>query len=222
VHGYFPSDTKGCLQLLFTYGHELILSSKEEKKMDNQPYSPDPRMQGYQQPPNQVPSDGQGYGPADETVKSINRGGAYIRSQHESYVDPAGNRIDNREEVFEDENQRRANARYWITRVTYFLLAVLEILLALRFFFRLFGANQDNGFITFLYNLSHVFVVAFNGIFNDQTLGRAGVFEVSTLIAMIIYALIAWGIVSLGNLIFAPVLSGRQSITTTRRSRSPE
>jgi hypothetical protein len=36
---------------------------------------------------------------------------------------------------------------------------------------------------------------------------------------MIIYALLAWGIVALGNLIFAPNLTGRQSMTTTRRSR---
>ena len=96
---------------------------------------------------------------------------------------------------------------------------MLEILLLLRFFFRLLGANQDNGFIMFLYNLSHVFVVAFNGIFNDQTLGRNGIFEVSTLIAMIIYALLAWGIVSLGRVLFAPNLVDRQTITTTRRSR---
>jgi hypothetical protein len=71
----------------------------------------------------------------------------------------------------------------------------------------------------FLYNLSHIFVVAFNGIFNDQTLGRSGVFEVSTLIAMIIYALLAWGIVSLGRLLFAPNLSAHQSVTMRRRSR---
>jgi hypothetical protein len=187
--------------------------------MSNQPYSPDPRMQGHQQPPNQVPSEGQGYGSADETVKSFNSGGAYAQSQHESYVDPAGNRIESRAEVFEDENQRRANTRYWIARVTYFILGVLEVILLLRFIFRLLGANQDNAFILFLYNLSHVFVVAFNGIFNDQTIGRVSVFEVSTLIAMIIYALLAWGIVALGNLIFAPNLTGRQSMTTTRRSR---
>ena len=186
--------------------------------MSNQPYSPDPRMQRYQQPPKQVPYEEQGYDPAAETVESANRGGTYVQKQHESYVDPMGNRVENREEVVEDENLRRANTRYWITRVTYFLLGVLEILLLLRFFFRLLGANQDNGFILFLYNLSHVFVGAFNGIFNDQTLGRNGVFEVSTLIAMIIYALLAWGIVSLGRVLFAPSLSGHQSVTTRRRS----
>jgi hypothetical protein len=64
-----------------------------------------------------------------------------------------------------------------------------------------------------------VFVGPFNGIFNDQTIGNTGVFEVSTLIAMLIYALIAWGIVSLARVVFAPTPTDGGTITTTRRSR---
>ena len=172
--------------------------------MSNQPYSPDPRMQGYQQPPNQVPSEGQAY---NDTVRSSSNSGTYVQSQHESYVDPMGNQVENRMEVFEDENQRRANIRYWITRITYFVLGVLEVILLLRFLFRLLGANQGSSFVVFLYNLSHVFVVPFYGIFNDPTFGNS-VLEITTLIAMLIYALLAWGIVSLGRLIFAPKIAG--------------
>src|SRR5260370_41750435 len=127
--------------------------------MSNQPYSPDPRMQGYQQPPNQVPSEGQAY---NDTVRSSNNSGAYVQSQHESYVDPMGNQVENRAEVFDDENQRRPNLRYWITRDTYFLLGVLEVLLLLRFLFRLLGANLRNAFVMVLCNLSHEFVGALN------------------------------------------------------------
>ena len=127
-------------------------------------------------------------------------------------------RFENRAEVLEDENLRRANIRYWIVRITYFVSGMLEIILLLRLIFRLLGANQGSTFVMFLYNLSHVFVAPFNGIFNDQALGRS-VFEISTLIAMLVYALVAWGIVALGNLIFAPKYSGRQSSTTTRRNR---
>ena len=176
--------------------------------MSNQPYSP--------QPPNQVPDDRRAYGAASNTVSSANSGSAYAESQHESYVDPMGNRVEKRAEVFEDENQRRANTRYWVSRIIYFALGVLEVILLLRFLFRLLGANQDNGFTMFLYNLSYVFVVAFKGIFTDPAVGR-NVFEISTIVAMLVYALVAWGLVSLGRLIFAPNLSDRQSITTTRR-----
>jgi serine/threonine protein kinase len=66
----------------------------------------------------------------------------------------------------------------------------LEILLVLRFLLRLLGANQDSGFVTFLYNLSHVFVGIFNGIFNDQAIGTSHVIETSTTMAMIFYGLL--------------------------------
>jgi hypothetical protein len=129
-----------------------------------------------------------------------------------------GNQVQHRAEVFEDDNLHRANIRSWITRITYFVLGVLEVVLLLRFLFRFLGANQDSDFVMFLYNLSHVFVAAFNGIFSDQALGKS-VFETSTLIAMIVYALLAWGIVSLGRVLFAPNVPGRRSNTMTRRNR---
>ncbi|MDQ6659774.1 MAG: YggT family protein, partial [Chloroflexota bacterium] len=157
--------------------------------MSNQPFPPDPADQPIR---NQ-----QAYG---DSVRSSD-GGTYAESQYQGHVDAMGNRIESHEQVFEDKNLSRANNSYWIATVTYFVLAVLEIILVLRLIFRLLGANTDNGFISFLYGLSHFFVVPFNGIFNDQALGHS-VFELSTLIAMLVYALIAWGIVSLGRVIF--------------------
>ncbi len=173
--------------------------------MSNQPYSPDPR--GYQQPPIHVPSEQGPYGAADDTIESSNTPRAYAHSRREGYVNPGVNRVENPRDVFEDENLRRANIRYWITRTTYFVLGVLEVILLLRFLFRLLGANQSSSFVVFLYDLSHVFVVPFYGIFNDPTFGNS-VLEITTLIAMLIYALLAWGIVSLGRLIFAPKIAG--------------
>jgi hypothetical protein len=130
-----------------------------------------------------------------------------------------GNQVESREEVFEDRSQSRANMRYWVTTVTYFVLGVLEVLLLLRFIFRLLAANPDNAFVSFLYNLSGVFVGPFNGIFANPTLvGSSSVFEFSTLVAMLVYALIAWGIVALARIVFPPVLPSRGSTTTTRRS----
>ena len=174
--------------------------------MSNQPYSPDPR--GYQQPPIHVPSEQGPYGAADDTIESSNTPRAYPQSRHAGYVDPVVNRVENPRDVYEDENLRRANIRYWITRTTYFVLGVLEVILLLRFLFRLLGANQSSSFVVFLYDLSHVFVVPFYGIFNDPTFGNS-VLEITTLIAMLIYALLAWGIVSLGRLIFAPKFAAR-------------
>jgi hypothetical protein len=94
-----------------------VSKKKEVQEMSYQPDSPDPRTRDAQ-----VPYDGQGNSVANETVKSSDLGGAHAESQRESYVDPMGNRVDSHAEVFEDTNQRRANTRYRIERITYSVL----------------------------------------------------------------------------------------------------
>jgi|SRR5579859_219814 len=128
--------------------------------------------------------------------------------------------VESRAEYVEDQNLMRANLRYWITRVVYFVLGLLEVIMGLRFIFRLLGANPDSSFVMALYNLSLVFVSPFNGIFNDQAISRTSVLEVSTLIAMLIYALIAWGLVSLSRVILAPSLTNEQRVIRSRQSHT--
>lgn len=177
--------------------------------MANQPYPQDQRGPGYAPPP----------GPNDDTVQSVNAGGASLDRQRESYMDPAGNRVENQVETYEDKNLRKASLRNWITGVIYFLLGVLEVILGLRFIFRLLGANEGSSFTRALYDFSHIFVGPFNGIFNDQTIGSTSVFELSTLVAMLIYALIAWGLVSLARVLLTPSYGG-QRVSTMRRRQS--
>ncbi|HVB61386.1 MAG TPA: hypothetical protein VNE61_09365 [Ktedonobacteraceae bacterium] len=185
--------------------------------MSNQPYQPDPRVPDYPGASDQTVPNAPVYG-ANDTVRSYNNNGIAAQSERESYVDPMGNRVEQHTEVAEDTNLQRANIRYWITRVIYFILGVLEVIMLLRFIFKLLSANAGNGFVAFLYNLSYVFVAPFNSMFTNPSEGKI-VFEITTLIAMLVYALVAWGLVALGRLIFAPNYSGRQRVTTTRRNR---
>lgn len=90
----------------------------------------------------------------------------------------------------------------------YLIFGVLEALLIFRFILKLLGANPLSGFVDFIYNLSAVFVVPFAGIFNTSLANGAvttSVFEPATLVALIVYVLLAWGIVTLIR-----VISGRQ------------
>lgn len=153
----------------------------------------------------------------DEVTQAAEYGGAQEERRYARYVDDGGNVIERRQQFYHDRNRQRANIRYAATTLIYFLLGVLEVIMGLRWLFRLLGANTDNSFISFLYSLSHIFVAPFNNIFNDQALGRQGVFEFSTLIAMLIYALIAWGLVTLVNLIFRPTVDSTDSMFSTRR-----
>lgn len=85
-------------------------------------------------------------------------------------------------------------------RVVYYILGILEVLLAFRLIFKLLGANPNSGFVSLIYSISQVFLVPFTAIFRSaetQGIETKAVLEPSTIIAMIAYALIAWGIVKL-------------------------
>lgn len=78
-------------------------------------------------------------------------------------------------------------------RVVYYLAGIIISLLLLRFIFQLLGAAEGNAFVDFIYGLSGIFVAPFYGIFGEPTFGQSQ-FETSTLVAIIIYALLAVGI----------------------------
>jgi hypothetical protein len=99
----------------------------------------------------------------------------------------------------------QANLR--VRRIVYYIFGVLEILLACRFVLKLFGANPNNMFVSFIYSVSHVFLLPFAGIFGTAVAKGAVtlvVFEPSTIIAVIVYAVVAWGIVKLIIICSAP------------------
>ena|SRR5579859_2322408 len=77
----------------------------------------------------------------------------------------------------------------------YVVLGALDALLIIRFVLKLLAANPSAGFTSFIYGITAPFVLPFQGVFpSPQT--NASVLEVSTLLAIIVYALLAWLIVS--------------------------
>ncbi|WP_425805500.1 YggT family protein [Desulfitobacterium sp. Sab5] len=89
-------------------------------------------------------------------------------------------------------------------RIVYYVLGVLEVLLAFRLVFKLLGANTASPFVAFLYSFTQIFLYPFTGIFPTATtkgLEVQAVLESTTIIAMIVYAVIAWGIVRLIEII---------------------
>jgi uncharacterized protein YggT (Ycf19 family) len=82
-------------------------------------------------------------------------------------------------------------------RIVWFVTGALLVLLGFRFVLSLLGANTTNSFASFIYNLSHPFVAPFFSLFSYQNTFEAAHLEVYTLVAMAVYALVAWGIVKL-------------------------
>ena len=83
-----------------------------------------------------------------------------------------------------------------VSRVIMFVFGVIEVLIAIRFVLMLLGANAEAGFAKLIYGVSGVFVAPFTALFNTQEAGGA-VFEWSALVAIAVYALVAWGLVAL-------------------------
>lgn len=84
--------------------------------------------------------------------------------------------------------------------VVWYLLGITEILLAARFVLKLFGANSANSFVNLIYSVTGVLTVPFDSMFGvtHTTAGTThSVFEPSIVVAGVVYALIAWGIVKL-------------------------
>ena len=79
-----------------------------------------------------------------------------------------------------------------IVNISFFLFSALELLLVIRFILLLIGANTENGFASFINGLSTPFVTAFESLMQNPTVGATGVLEVTTIIAMIVYGILAW------------------------------
>lgn len=90
----------------------------------------------------------------------------------------------------------RSLSLYRGVQAVWYVLGLLEIVLAFRFLLRLFAANPDAPFTAFMYAFSGPFVYPFQSVF--PALGSQGyVFEWTTLLAMAVYWLLAWGVIKL-------------------------
>jgi hypothetical protein len=99
-----------------------------------------------------------------------------------------------------------------------FVLLLVETLLAFRLGFALGGANRANGFVEFIYDFSKPFVAPFKGIFAHDVSGKT-VFEPETVIAMVVWAVLAVIIVVAVNILMsAPSPTNTKEVTREQRT----
>lgn len=92
-----------------------------------------------------------------------------------------------------EATRTRASSGTLAKRIVYYIGGVIIAIIALRFLFLLLGANRGSGFVDFIYDLSSIFVAPFVGIFGEPTFGVSYV-ETSSIVAIVVYALITVGI----------------------------
>jgi len=110
----------------------------------------------------------------------------------------------------------RAPIEAVLSRVVMFIFGVIEVLIGIRFVLKLLAANSEAAFVKLEYGVSNVFASPFNSIFGTQRVSGA-TFEWSALVAIVIYALIAWGVVALVR-----AVSPREHAQTVERVETGE
>jgi hypothetical protein len=104
-------------------------------------------------------------------------------------------------EVTEDGTFETKKTLFRASQVVWYILGLLESVILLRFVFKLLGASRSSLFVNFIYDLTEPFVFPFKGIVAAIVSGVT-VIEWASVIAAIIYILVAWGIVYLLDLFF--------------------
>lgn len=102
--------------------------------------------------------------------------------------------------IHEGPIRRTGEGNLRARKIVYYILGILEVLFAFRLVFKLLGANPQSPFVSFIYSVSQAFLSPFSGIFRSAVtkgIEAQSVLEPTTIIAMIVYAVVAWGIAKL-------------------------
>jgi hypothetical protein len=87
------------------------------------------------------------------------------------------------------------------TQLVWLLFGMLETLIALRILLKLIGANPASPIAVLIYGFTDLFLFPFAGLTPTPAAGGM-VLEISSLFAMLIYALVAWAVERVIWLIF--------------------
>ena len=121
-----------------------------------------------------------------------------VTRTEDSGVNPTGAAVQQQTKRIQTESA--PDVKSTAQNVIWYILGFIEILIGLRFLLKLLGANPSSSFVDLIYNVTGVLTAPFDSIFGvaKTTTGQThSVFEPSILVAALVYALIAWGIVKI-------------------------
>ncbi len=108
--------------------------------------------------------------------------------------------FEHQEKIVENKGLERQLVTDRITRFIYLGFGILESLIGLRVIFKLIEANPANTFAHFIYQITDLFLKPFATLVTNPASGGL-VLEITSLIAMLVYAMICWVIVALVRLV---------------------
>jgi hypothetical protein len=106
-----------------------------------------------------------------------------------------------------------------VTRAIYLIFGVIEALLLIRLVLKALGANAEAGFAQLIYAVTGPLVAPFMGLFGTPQAASGATLELHTLIALVIYALVAWLLVRAAWLVFGEGRFASVASTDTVQTR---
>ena len=106
-----------------------------------------------------------------------------------------------------------------LAQAIYLIFGLIEALLLIRFVLKALGANAEAGFAQFIYGMTGPLVAPFLGLFGTPQAASGATLELHTLIALVIYALVAWLLGKGAWLVFGEGRSASVARTDTERTR---
>ena len=116
-----------------------------------------------------------------------------------------------------EPNREQRLFTFKATYVIWLLLVMLEGMIALRIGLKLIGANPDSPVAALIYGFTNLFLFPFAGLTRTPAAGGM-VLEISSLIAMVVYALAGWAFERIVWVIFYRPREATVAVTQTTRS----
>ena len=129
-----------------------------------------------------------------EQVDRVEQSDSGFERRERSISGPDG--LDHREEMVRNRAAERQFAIFRASHLISLFFGCVEVLIGIRVVLHLMGSNPANPFASFVYGVSSFFLAPFFGLVGSPAAGRY-VLEIPSLIAIAVYALIAWGLVNL-------------------------
>jgi hypothetical protein len=152
----------------------------------------------------------------EEVHVSINAGPVDRLEQVRVTQQPGG---ETRQVVTENVNARKRQTLQRVSALAGFFFSLLEGLIGLRILLKLLEANPSNAFASAVYNFTGLFVAPFNSLIGNPVAAGGRVLEITSIVAIIVYALIAWAIIRLVWLVFYQ--PSARTVTTYEIDQSP-
>lgn len=114
--------------------------------------------------------------------------------------------------VIEDVGAERQSIIAKVVRFIWLATGLLEFMILLRMLLKLIAANPNNVFTQLVYGFTDLFLWPFTGLIASPSAGNGMVLEISSFFALLVYAVLAWVVVQMVQLLATKVQSRSVSV----------